>query len=312
VSYFQWAVKILGGAWGVGGLAALALGVFLFVIQQVLKKVRSERLPATLGYRFFRLMIVLAFLLALFSLAVAAIQTTLKVPRTDARRDIEALVVQLKSADATLRRQAVDRLVGYGAPAAEEVARAVREEAAAAAGQLVGQAADPDWGSLLMGLVGDPPWRTPFMEAAVQCLVRIGEPSVAPIFEQLALESAAFEQTFDPETARQLEEGKDLLSLLRQWGFVLGAAERGLQAGILRDVLGQALQGIGSRATPHMLDGLDSPQLLVRLTSLQVLVGSRDLTDGALQLLDERARKGTTREGRARAAQLATLLRSAT
>jgi HEAT repeat protein len=295
VGIFQVIAKIFDSAWGGWSIAAFALGIFFWITASVIKKAKPGKFDGEQTYRFFRLAMVLAFLLAVATLVTAAAKEILITPGKSKEERIQQLTLDLKSPDPTRRRQAVEVLVPYGSAAARELVKAISEEAGVIASEMFGRATGGDLGDLFSSMLGVQPWETRFMEAATACLVRIGEPSVAPVLNQLAAESVEAERLLDEAAPRQSPQNPDLAVALGQWGFLLRAAGQGMRVGITRDVLAKSLLGIGQPAVPELLNSLESPRLLVRMTSYEVLSQIPDATGPTIERLRQMAARSNSR-----------------
>ncbi|MDX1998651.1 MAG: hypothetical protein SF066_13115 [Thermoanaerobaculia bacterium] len=296
MSFFQAIIKILGSVWGVWSIAAFGLGIFLWVASLAIKKARLSRLTEASTYRFLRLSMILAFLLALAGLVMATVKEAPgKLPPNRAR--INYLTLVLKGEDATERRHAAEELVLYGDEAARELVRAIHEEAERLSSEILERATSGDFTDVWMGLLGKSPWRTPFFDVASACLVRIGGPAVPHVVRQLALESEGMEFQIRDVSKRGWNESPNLLEFLGQWQALLGAAGMGVKSGIVREVLSDTLKEIGPVALPALLDGLESPRLLLRATAFEVLLGMPEAANPTIRRLEElRARSQSEAE----------------
>ncbi|MBW8879470.1 MAG: CHAT domain-containing protein [Acidobacteria bacterium] len=284
---FLWTIpKIFGSMWGTWSIVAFALGIFFAIMMAVIKKARPGKFDGEQTYRFFRLAMVLAFLLALATLVTAAAKEGMTKTGVSKKESIQHLTLDLKSDDPTKRRQAVEGLVPYGGDAAREVVKTIDEEAGVVAADMMGRAARGDLGDLLSGALGAPSWQTPFMMAAKDCLTQIGQPSVLLILDQLSADSVEAERILAEAAKRQAATKKpSTLEAFGQLGFLLGTAGQGMRIGITRDVLSRALLEIGPPAVPDLLKELESPRLLVRMTSYQVLVQIPSAREAVIQRL---------------------------
>jgi hypothetical protein len=296
LSLFQAIIKILGSVWGVWSIAAFGLGIFLWVASLAIKKARLSRLTEASTYRFLRLSMILAFLLALAGLVMATVKEAPgRLPPNRAR--INSLTLVLKSEDATERRHAAEELVLYGDEAARELVRAVHEEAERLSSEMLARAGSGDFTDVWKGLLGQSPWRTSFLDVASACLVRIGDPAVPHIVRQLALESEEMEFLIREASERSVNENPNLLEILVQGQALLGAAGVGVKSGIVRAVLSETLREIGPVAVPALLDSLESPRLLLRATAFEVLLGMPEVADPTIRRLEElRARSRSEAE----------------
>jgi hypothetical protein len=124
------------------------------------------------------------------------------------------------------------------------------------------------------------------MMAAKDCLTQIGQPSVLLILDQLSADSVEAERILAEAAKRQAATKKpSTLEAFGQLGFLLGTAGQGMRIGITRDVLSRALLEIGPPAVPDLLKELESPRLLVRMTSYQVLVQIPSAREAVIQRL---------------------------
>ncbi|HYG63363.1 MAG TPA: CHAT domain-containing protein [Thermoanaerobaculia bacterium] len=279
-------VRVLGSAWGVWSLVAFALGIFFAIMSTVIRKARPGDFNGEQTYRFFRLAMVLAFLLALATLITATTKQVMAKPGVAKEERIQSLTLDLKSDDPTQRRQAIENLVPYGGDAAREVVKAVGEEAGVIAAEMMGRATGGDWIDILSGFLGAPPWQTPFMVSAMDCLIEIGQPSIPFILGQLSTDSVEAERLMAEAAQRQAPaQNPNALEAFGDWGFLLGAAGQGMRIGMTRDILSRVLLAIGPPAVPELLDGLESPRLLVQMTSYQVLEQIPSATEATIQRL---------------------------
>ncbi len=274
------------GAWII---AAFAVVIFFWLMAAVIEKSRPGRFDGEQTYRFFRLAMVLPFILAVVGLIAPLVKESFD-GREPARAErVQNLTLELKSEDPTRRRLAVEGLVPYGEEAATEIVKAISEEAGVVASEMLGRAASLNWGDLFSELLGMPAWKTPFMDAATTCLVQIGEPAVSPILGQLAAESVVAEQFLAAAAERQAPENPGLAEALGQFGSLFGAAGQGMRTQITREMLARGLTAIGEPAVPELLDALESPRLLVQATSYQVLIQIPSAREPTLQKLREMA-----------------------
>lgn len=292
---FQTVVKILGTVWGTWSIAAFAIGIFFWIISLIIKKSRPAKFNGEQTYRFFRLAMILAFLLALSSLVMATVKEVFVHPQgpSSAAR-IQQLTLALKSDDPTQRRHATEALVSYAGKAAPELVKAISEEASVVSANLMNQAASGDLEGLLSNFFGVPPWQTPFMDAASTCLVQIGESSVSPILDQLATDSMEAENILNKGAQRQGHQPSNISEAVGQLKFLQGAAGSGMRISITRDILAKVLHEIGQHAVPNLLEALGSPRLLVRITSYQVLMQTPEAKELMTQRLRQLAANATS------------------
>ena len=300
---FETIVKILGSAWGVWSIVAFAFGIFFWITSAVIKKAKISTLAPRDSYRFLRLATVLAFVLAIAALITGFTREWGKSgPAGESKQErIQRLVRDLKNEDPTIRRQAAEALVPYGGDASKELVRAISEESGVVAADMFGRVTRGDLTDLFSQLLGAPPWQTPFMSTATDTLVQIGQPSVAPVLEQLATESAGAERILANAaqmSAQQQQQTPNALGSMRQWGFLFGAAGEGLKIGIARETFAEALVGIGEPGVPELIDALESPRFLVARTSYEVLMKLPSATRPVIQKLRELATRTEKAEER--------------
>ncbi len=288
-------LKMFGSAWGAWSIVAFAFGIFFWIMSAVIKKAKLSQLTRDQTYRFFRLAMLLAFFLAVATMVMAATKEVLTRPAVSKEEKIQQLTLNLKSDDPTVRRQAIEGLVSYGGDAARELVKAISDEAGVVASEITGRAVGGDLIDIFLGLLGMPPWQTPFMGAATVCLVRIGKPSVPHILDQLAAESEEAELLWAEAAQRQApQQNLTLVDSVEHWGFLVGAAGQGMRIAIAREIFSGALLEIGEPAVPDLLDALESPRILVRLTSYQVLTQIPSAAAPTIQRLRQMAARSNS------------------
>jgi hypothetical protein len=296
MNIFQAVIKILGTAWGVWSIAAFGLGIFFLVVSAAIKKSRPVAMSQLQSYRFFRLAMMLAFFLAIATLITATVKEVFGHPEVPKAERIQRLTLDLKSPDPTQRRQAMEGLIPYGSEAARELVQAINEEAGVVAADLFKQAAGGNLEIIFLNFLGVKPWQTPFMEAASNCLVSIGEKAVPPILSQLESQSVKAERLLGEASTHQSPPNPNVIQSLGEWGFLLGAAGQGMRIGITREVLAGTLVQIGQPAIPDLLQGLESSRILVQMTSYQVLLQIPNAIEPTVQQLQQIANRSNGAE----------------
>lgn len=211
-----------------------------------------------------------------WSVARKRIEEARNLARAREKEQIQYHTLQLKSDDPTARRHAAENLVPYGKDAAQEIVKAISEEAGVIASKMIKSITGGNFLSIISIFGNEKPWQTPFMEEASNCLVQIGEASTPLIVDELAAESAEAErisaeaERISTEAEKQQSQ-QDLSSTFRLGTTLLSTGREGMKVSIMREVFGGVLLEIGPPAVPNLLEGLAHPRILVKQVSLQVL-----------------------------------------
>lgn len=297
LSWFETIFKVLSSSWGSWSVAAFALGIFLLITNALIKKARPGKFDGQQTYQFFRMAMVLAFLLALAGLVVATFRESgggSSGPTTEER--IKQLVLELKSEDPSRRRQVSEALIGYGDRAADELVLVIREEAGQVAAELLSQSTSGDWSVLFAGLLGAKPWETPFLNSAARTLAAIGEPAVPAIFDGIAADSVEAERMMIENAQRKVPENPNLGESLGQLGTLFDLAGKGTRISIARETLASALNQMNPPPINHLLSGLESPRTLLKMTCYQILVGKPEARNATIERLQSIANESEPKE----------------
>lgn len=291
-------------------IAAGSVGVCLVVFAQVFHFIHQiparSRLTLVLG-------LFVAFLL--FSIAMGVVITTdlhardsePLLPPVSPETLIRQLTLELRSEDPVRRRHAAEQLIAYGADAAPELVKAISDESGEVAALVFEAMTNGKIVSILMEMAKPKPFQTPFLRAATECLVAIGEPAVPAILQQLAAESISAEELLKEAAQRESAQPAqpNLAQNIEQLIFLMNSSAPALRIGIAREAFDGTLFEIGDPAIPHMLRGLDSERILVGHTCLRVLSRLPSAKAPTLDKLQEIAARSASPEKE----QIAALIR---